>query len=153
MRCVILSQRSDLRWGVINVMEFWSFCDSTRAAELRMSRSRLSCWLHDVRWGELQYSSLEWMREVAIVQAVLWSNVLRLRRRSRIWEKQDFEMYEIYMIRKRKITIKDNTKISSRRNRFCIVVFEEIVSVGLWILESFCRKSNEKKFSFSRVER
>ena len=27
------------------------------------------------------------MREVAIVQAVLWSKVLRIRRRSRIWEK------------------------------------------------------------------
>ena len=39
--------------------------------------------------------------------------------------------YEIIMIRKTKIRIKDNTKISSRRNS-CIVVFEEIViSVGL----------------------
>ena len=29
MRCVILSQCSDLRRGVFNVMKFWNFCDST----------------------------------------------------------------------------------------------------------------------------
>ena len=39
------------------------------------------------------------------------------------------------MIRQGKIRIKDNTKISSRRTG-CIVLFEEILSVGLSILES-----------------
>ena len=44
---------------------------------------------------------MEWMIEVALVQAVLWSKVLRIRRRSRIREKQDFEMYDIWSEKER----------------------------------------------------
>ena len=74
------------------------------------------------------------MREVAIVQAVLWSKVLRIRHRSWIWEKQDFEMYEIWSEKQRL-----ESKITPRfraEETGCIVIFEEIVSVGLWILAS-----------------
>ena len=90
------------------------------------------------------------MREVAIVQVVLWSKVLRIRRRSRIWEKQDFEMWN--MIRKRKIRIKDNTKISSRRNRLYCCIWRNC-KCGIVNFGKLYWKPNEKKFSFSRVER
>ena len=49
------------------------------------------------------------MSEVATVRAVLWSKVLRIRRRSRMWEKQDLEMYEMWSEKERlesKITLR-----------------------------------------------
>jgi len=44
----------------------------------------------------LQWSTLEWMRDVAIVLAVVESRVLLIRRRSRIDRKQDLETEEIW---------------------------------------------------------
>ena len=35
----------------------------------------------------------------------------------------------------------------------CIVVFEENCKCGIVNFRKLCRKSNQKKFSFSRVER
>ena len=132
MRCVILSQWSDLRWGVM----WWNFgvFVTAQAAELRMSWRPIELLITDVEIKSYSSLFLEWMREVAIVQAVLWSELLRIRRRSRIWEKQDFEMYEIWSEKERL-----ESKIIPRfraEETGCIVVFEEIVSVGLWILES-----------------
>ena len=93
-----MSQLSDLRWGVYNVMEFWSFFDSksSRVKNELKSIAVVDYWFWDKESCSSLYS-LEWMREVAIVQAVLWSKVLRIRCRSRIWEKQDFEMCDIWI--------------------------------------------------------
>ena len=51
-----------------------------------------------------------------------------------MWEKQDFEMYEIWS-EKERLESKMIPRFRAEETG-CIVVFEEIVSVGLWILES-----------------
>jgi len=72
-----------------NVMKFRSFGDSTR---VRTSWRRFVCVAGKLSRREL---ILEWIREVAMVQAVVWSIVLRIRRRSRILRKHDLEIEEI----------------------------------------------------------
>ena len=71
------------------------------------------------------------MREVAIVQAVLWSKVLRIRRRSQIWEKQDFEMYEIWSEKERlesKIIPRFRAEETGCIVLYCIVRYDHMQS-------------------------
>jgi len=77
-----------------NVMKFRSFGDSTNA-ELRTSWRRFVCVAGRLSRKELRWSILEWMREVAMVQAVVWSIVLGKPLRSRISRKHDLEIEEI----------------------------------------------------------
>ena len=45
-------------------------------------------------------------------------------------------MYEIAMIRKRKIRIKDNIKDFEQKKQVVLLYLKKLLSVGLWILES-----------------
>jgi hypothetical protein len=56
------------------------------------------------------------MTEVAIVQAVLGSIVLRMRLRSRIWQKHALETQKF--LEKSETAIKDGFKITSRMNKW-----------------------------------
>ena len=56
------------------------------------------------------------------------------------------------MIRKERLESKIIPRFRAEETG-CIVVFEEIVKCGIVNFRKLRRKSNKKKFSFSRVER
>jgi len=74
---------------------WWNFrvLVTARAAELRTSWKRFACRFSK---GELQWPILEWIRKVGMVQAVVWSIILRIRLRSRLLRKRDLEIAEIF---------------------------------------------------------
>jgi len=84
------------RYSRIGIM-WWNLWVSVtaRAAELRTIWRRLVCVAGRLSRRDLQKSILEWMREVAMVQAIVWSIVLRMRLRSQILGKHDLKTTEI----------------------------------------------------------
>jgi len=79
---------------LLSLLKFRSFGDSWS--------SKVQNKLKTIRWvagilskRDLQYSILEWMREVETVQTVVWSIVIRIRIRTRISLRQDLETAKI----------------------------------------------------------
>jgi hypothetical protein len=69
---------------------------TAHAAELRSSWRRSSWFAGRLRNKELQESSLEWTRAVAILHAVVWLRIGWTCLRSLIWEKQDLVLEEMW---------------------------------------------------------
>ena len=97
------------------IMQFWSSYDGTGSrVESKLETINLSS--RKIEQKRVAVSILERMRDVAIVEAVVRSIQLRIRRWSRILRKHDLEIDEMCW-EKRKIFIQDDTKVTSRVNR------------------------------------
>jgi len=81
-----------LMWANLRVLV------TARAEEFRVSWRRPSGDWGRLSKRELQKSSLDWLREVAMVRAVEKSRVLLILQRSRIDRKQDLETEEIWSV-------------------------------------------------------
>jgi len=106
------------------------------ATELRTSWRRCVCVAGRLNIRESQLSFLEWMRKVAMIQAVVWSIALRIRLRFRILRKRDLKIKEICCANNRFLS-----KITPRLRKE--LTGESMTLLGRWMvwflsLESYC---------------
>ena len=111
MRCFVCERNNFILNPVINFepmrrLENWRFVMKLRSwvtARKAALRTSCGCFFFEERFqtSEMEYSTLEWIKEVLMVQAVEWSMVLRMHLRSRftnnhrIWYKPVLETEEM----------------------------------------------------------